>query len=72
MSSAHMAARRRARDQVRAQLGTDDLHGVQLQVWERHVGEGDEEISSVIRGNRVRRFKDYDPLEAPTPTVRLS
>lgn len=72
ISSAHMAARRRARDQVRAQLGTDDLHGVRLEVDEHHIGEGDQEITCVLRGNRVRRFKDFDPLEAPLPTVRLS
>lgn len=71
ISSAHMAARRRARDHVKAQLGTDDLHGVQIEVHEREIGEGDQEVSCVLKGSRVRRFKDFDPLPAPVPTVRL-
>lgn len=71
LSSAHAAARRRARDHIRAQLGTDDLHGAQLQAREREIGEGDQEITCIVKGNRVRRFKDFDPLPAPTPTVRL-
>jgi len=24
-----------------------------------------------LRGNRVRRFKEFDPLPLPRPTVRL-
>jgi hypothetical protein len=24
-----------------------------------------------LRGNRVRRFKEYDPMPLPRPTVRL-
>lgn len=71
LSSAHAAARRLARDRVRHQLGTDDLHGVLMNVHEHEIGEGDQEISCTVRGTRVRRFKDFDPLPAPVPTVRL-
>jgi hypothetical protein len=71
LSSAHAAARRLTRDRVRGQLGTDDLHGVLMNVHEREIGEGDQEISCTVRGTRVRRFKDFDPLPPPTPTVRL-
>jgi len=71
LSSAHAAARRLARDRVKGQLGTDDLHGVQMSVHEREIGEGDQDISCTVKGTRVRRFKDFDPLPAPVPTVRL-
>ena len=33
---------------------------------------GDEVIDCTLRGNRVRRFKDFDPIPPPRPTVRLS
>jgi len=33
---------------------------------------GDEVIDTTLRGNRVRRFKDFDPVELPRPTVRLA
>jgi hypothetical protein len=38
---------------------------------QRDRGEGDVEVECVLRGNRVRRFKDFDPMPAPRPTVRL-
>jgi hypothetical protein len=71
ISSAHMAARKTVRSHVRAQIGADTLHGASLEVHEREVGEGDQEITSILKGNRVRRFKDFDPMTPPTPTVRL-
>jgi hypothetical protein len=40
-------------------------------VSEDEVGEGDQEIQCLLRGNRVRRFKDFDPVPVPRPTVRL-
>ena len=66
-----MAVRRLAREQVRAQLGDDSLHGASMITTERELGEGDAELQCILRGNRVRRFKEFDPMPAPRPTVRL-
>jgi len=38
----------------------------------REFSKGDMELQSRLSGNRVRRFKDFDPLALPKPTVRLS
>jgi hypothetical protein len=70
-AKAHMAVRRIARERVRAQLGGDSLHGASMTTSERELGEGDAELLCVLRGNRVRRFKAFDPMPAPRPTVRL-
>jgi hypothetical protein len=43
-----------------------------LQLGEREFEKGDLEVEAVLRGNRIRRYKDFDPLPVPTPTVRLS
>jgi hypothetical protein len=72
VSRAHMAARQLARTHVRQQLGGDALQGVALRVSRRELSQGDEVIECTLRGNRVRRFKDWDLVEAPRPTVRLS
>jgi hypothetical protein len=69
--SAQTAARRIATERIRAQLGPDSLHGASLSTTQRELGEGDAAIECVLRGNRVRRFKDFDPMPSPTPTVRL-
>ena len=29
------------------------------------------QIDAMLKGNRVRRFKAYDPLPPPRPVVRL-
>jgi Putative heavy-metal-binding len=71
VNRAQLAARHLARERVRRQLGTDLLHGVSLQQSEREIGEGDLTVECLLRGNRVRRFKDFDPLPEPTPVVRL-
>jgi hypothetical protein len=70
-SKAHMAVRRIAREQIRAQLGHDSLHGASMITSERELGQGDAELQCILRGNRVRRFRAFDPLPAPRPTVRL-
>jgi hypothetical protein len=72
VSSAHMAARRRARNHIKTQIGGDDLHGVQLSVTEREIGEGDMEISCLVKGTRVHRVRPYEQLPAPRPTVSLA
>ncbi|HUY21447.1 MAG TPA: hypothetical protein VMV22_03805 [Acidimicrobiales bacterium] len=69
---AHMAVRQLARSHVRGQLGSDSLHGARLTTSERRLGEGDEVIECILRGTRVRRFKDFDPVAPPMPTVSLS
>ena len=72
ISKAHMAARQLARKHVREQLEGDELHGASIDVVTRELGEGDEVIDCTLRGNRVRRFKDFDPVAPPRPTVRLA
>jgi hypothetical protein len=71
MSEAHMAVRRIARQQVRTQLEGDSLRGASMITTERELGHGDAEVQCILRGNRVRRFKAFDPLPPPQPTVRL-
>ena len=66
-----MAVRQIAREQVRAQLGGDSLHGAAMVTTDRELGQGDAELQCILRGNRVRRFKEFDPMPAPRPTVRL-
>ena len=53
------------------QLGPDSLHGASLTTTHRDLGEGDAAVECILRGNRVRRFKEFDPMPAPRPTVRL-
>jgi hypothetical protein len=71
VSEAHMAARQLARKHVRQQLLGDELHGARIDVATRELSAGDEVIDCTLRGNRMRRFKDFDPIAAPRPTVRL-
>jgi hypothetical protein len=71
VGKAHRAARHLAREHVRAQLCGDSLHGATLEVTEREVGEGDLTVDCLIRGTRVRRFADFEPLPEPRPVVRL-
>ena len=71
ISKAHMAVRQLARKHVREQLVGDELHGARMEVEGRELSQGDEVIDCTLRGNRMRRFKDYDEIAAPRPTVRL-
>ena len=68
---AHMVVRRLARQRVRAQLGSDSLHGAAMTTTERELGQGDAELLCVLRGNRVRRYKRAPSVPIPRPTVRL-
>jgi uncharacterized protein YbjQ (UPF0145 family) len=72
VSKAHMAAIQLARKHVRSQLSGDMLHGTQIELIKRDVGQGDEVIDCTLRGNRMRRFKDFDDVPPPRPTVRLT
>ena len=72
ISEAHLAVRALAREHARRQLGPDTLHGASITTAEREIGAGDQVLECTLRGTRVRRFKDYDPMPAPRPTVRLS
>jgi hypothetical protein len=68
---AQTAARQLVTERIRRQLGPDSLHGASLTTSRRELGEGDSTVECTLRGNRVRRFKDFDPMPAPRPTVRL-
>jgi uncharacterized protein YbjQ (UPF0145 family) len=68
---AQSAARQLVTERIRRQLGPDSLHGASLTTTRRELGEGDSTTTCTLRGNRVRRFKDFDPMPAPRPTVRL-
>jgi uncharacterized protein YbjQ (UPF0145 family) len=70
--NARTAAREMVRANARTQLRGDALHGVELQLREREFEKGDLEVNSVLRGNRLRRFKDFARLPVPRPMVRLS
>jgi uncharacterized protein YbjQ (UPF0145 family) len=70
--SAMSHVRSTVRTSARDQLHGDALHGADLQLGEREFEKGDLEVEAVLRGNRIRRYKDFDPLPVPTPTVRLS
>jgi hypothetical protein len=72
VSKAHMASRQLARKHVREQLHGDELHGATMDVVTRELSAGDEVIDCTLRGNRMRRFKDFDPVVLPRPTVRLT
>jgi uncharacterized protein YbjQ (UPF0145 family) len=65
-------ARSIARKNAHDQLSGDSLHGADLRVIEREFEQGDVEIQTMLRGNRVRRFKEFEALPVPQPTVRLS
>ncbi len=71
MSDAHTAVRRIAREHVRAQLGSDSLHGASMLTTASELSEGDAELQCVLRGNRVRRVRPFAALPSPRPTVRL-
>ena len=48
------------------------LHGARIEVVNRELSQGDEVIDCTLRGNRMRRFKDFDVVPPPRPTVRLT
>ena len=70
--AAHEVSRELARRAIRATLGGDSLHGASLSVTAREYSEGDGEVTVVIRGNRVRRFAEFEALEPPRPVVHLT
>ena len=70
--TAHTWSRQRVRSLARTQLRGDALHGAAVQLAQREFQKGDLEIEALLRGNRIRRFKDFDALPVPQPTVRLS
>jgi len=72
VSRAHMAVRQLARKHVREQLAGDELHGATIEVVTREMSQGDQVIDCTLRGNRVRRFKEFDQVALPRPTVRLA
>jgi len=72
LANAQMAVRNLARRSIRATVGPDSLHAASLSATTSEIGEGDAQLQCLIRGNRVRRFKGFDPVPPPVPTVRLS
>ena len=72
VSKAHTAVRQLARKDVRRQLSGDMLHGARIEVITKELAQGDEVIDCTLRGNRMRRFKEFDVVEPPRPTVRLT
>lgn len=71
VNRAQAAVRRLAREHLRRQLGSDHLHGATMEQSEREIGEGDLIMECLVKGNRVRRFKEFDPLPEPVPVVPL-
>lgn len=67
---AQSAARSLVRERVRSSLKGDILHGASLSVSTRESQEGPQ-IDATLRGNRVRRFKEFAQMEQPRPVVRL-
>lgn len=57
---------------ARSELRGDALHGADMVTREREFERGDYEFQALLRGNRIRRFKDFEALPVPQPTVRLS
>jgi uncharacterized protein YbjQ (UPF0145 family) len=57
---------------ARNELHGDALHGADMVTREREFERGDYEFQALLRGNRIRRFKDFEALPVPQPTVRLS
>jgi uncharacterized protein YbjQ (UPF0145 family) len=72
VTNGQVAVRELAREHVRRQLGGDVLHGASVVSHEREISAGDQVLECTLRGNRVRRFKDFDPMAPPQPTVRLT
>lgn len=72
VNRAQAAVRRLARERIRTQLVGDVLHGASLEASEREIGEGDLNLQCVLKGSRVRPFKEFDPLPHPTPVVPLT
>ncbi len=70
VADAHMAVRQLARERVRSQLGPDSLRGASMVTTATEGGE-DADLECILRGNRVRRFKEFEALPPPHPTVRL-
>ena len=71
VADAEMQARRVAQDHLRSVLGYDVLQGAELEIGWHEISEGDFERHATLRGTRVRRVRDADPLPAPIPTVIL-
>ena len=72
VNKAQRAARHLAREHIRKQIGNDSLHGATFEQFEHEIGEGDMAVQCTVKGTRVRRFKDFDPLPDAEPVVRLT
>ena len=70
LARAHEAARSKAREEVRRQIAGDTLHAASLSVTSGETADGPH-IDVTLQGNRVRRFKDFEPIPPPRPVIRL-
>lgn len=61
-----------AREAARRALHGDALHGTTVTSSEHEHSQGEVDFHTLLRGNRIRRFKDFEALPVPQPTVRLS
>jgi putative heavy-metal-binding protein len=71
ISDSEMQARWVARDRLKPGLGSDLLQGATFSDSSEEIGAGEFERTCVLRGTRMRRFSDAEPLPAPIPTVVL-
>jgi hypothetical protein len=62
----------RARERAYSQIGSDSLHGVTVSEASREGGHMIAVQECAIRGTRVRRFKETDPLIVPTTLMELT
>ena len=72
VSAAVQSAVDLANARVAATLEGDILHGASMECGVREGGGGDRVIECTLHGNRVRRFRPFDPMDLPRPTVSLS
>lgn len=72
MSAAYMAARRICRKKALAAVAKDALAGARATIGIRHLGSGDEVVTSTLSGTRARRYGDFAPTDLPRPMVDLT
>lgn len=71
VTDALMDVGRRAREKVRREIGGDALYGTTLTV-QPEMAYGLSGYWATMKGTRVRRFRDVEPIDPPLPTVTLS
>ncbi len=72
VSAAVQSAVDLANARIAASLEGDILHGASMECTTREGGQGDRVIECTLHGSRVRRFRPFDPMDRPRPTVSLA